>query len=833
MLEKGFGLLAPSLALSVGKTVCFPPSATICNGALVLQMIEDEKTTSLMTVPTILEEIVQASAAKKLASLDFVVVGGGPIKNTVAEILHADNVNLLNHFGATELGALAPIFRPGKSYDWRYLRLRTDLDLQLERVESSDIADSGYKLVGRPFGSKTNFELQDSVEINPLNPEVEVKLIGRKDDLIVLATGEKVSPHSMEVILEHDPRIKRAVVFGTDQFEVGVLLEPVAPMIGSEEEFIESIWPVIMHANNKVDQHACVATKTTILVKPSGKEIPLSDKGLPQRKEVYSAFKSEIDSVYDKLEGGIPGISTISIDLEDPRKSLREIVQISLPPHVKPDAWKDEDDFIQLGMDSLQATRLRRLLDQSFRKSIFMAQYFEGFPPDFVYSHSSIQKLIEVVRSSTDAHLSPVAKSKLAYDLSRKFAFFNESGPSLLGVNTILLTGTTGNLGSHLLQVISERSQIPLVVCLVRAQSKGSPSDLQKAAVSAQREALDDRAIELSEDVWSKVKILVWQPGNDLLGLEEEDYYHLASTVTHIFHGAWPMDFQMELFSFQVQIKALHDLINLARFAHRLRPTMKPRIILASSIAVAGNYAVDRNSGVMVPELPLNDPKHAPLAMGYAEAKWVCEQVMESAYNALQCEVQPMIARIGQMSGSQVSGYWNVKEHIPALVKSSKAIGHLPDLHGVSNSSEPLLPFDRLTVFQTLSWLPVDQAARTIADLLLRCEPRDLVYHLENPIRQSWPAMCSVIEYILGLTPKTRLPFPQWLNEVSKLDENPSDLINFFRNEFLYMSGGNLVLDTRNCRKLSPTLRSTGAIGPKEVDLYVAFWRRNGFLESN
>ena len=226
-------MLAPSLALSVGKTVCFPPSATIGNGALVLQMIGDQGITSLMTVPTILEEIVQDSAAKKLGSLDFVVVGGGPMKTTVAETLHESSVNLLNHFGATELGALAPIFRPGKSYDWKYLRLRTDLGLQLKRIESP--ANSGYKIVGKPFGSNTDFELQDSVELNPLNPEVEVKLTGRKDDLIVLATGEKVSPHLMEFMLEQDPRIKRAIVFGTGQFEVGVLLEPVSPTIDSEE----------------------------------------------------------------------------------------------------------------------------------------------------------------------------------------------------------------------------------------------------------------------------------------------------------------------------------------------------------------------------------------------------------------------------------------------------------------------------------------------------------------------------------------------------------------------------------------------------------------------
>ena len=81
---QGFGLLAPALALSVGKTVCFPPSSRIGTGALVIQMISARNFTSLMTVPTIVEDIVQMSAAKRLAHLDFLVVGGGPTNIAVA-----------------------------------------------------------------------------------------------------------------------------------------------------------------------------------------------------------------------------------------------------------------------------------------------------------------------------------------------------------------------------------------------------------------------------------------------------------------------------------------------------------------------------------------------------------------------------------------------------------------------------------------------------------------------------------------------------------------------------------------------------------------------------
>ena len=52
----------------------------------------------------------------------------------------------------------------------------------------------------------------------------------------------------------------------------------------------------------------------------------------------------------------------------------------------------------------------------------------------------------------------------------------------------------------------------------------------------------------------------------------------------------------------------------------------------------------------------------------------MCEKVFENTSVSLNEEIDPVIARIGQLSGSQHTGYWSTQEDVAALIKASKAI---------------------------------------------------------------------------------------------------------------------------------------------------------------
>ena len=616
-----------------------------------------------------------AAAAELLARFKFVACGGGGLKISVGLALASKNVTLLNHFGATELGALAPIFQPGSDYDWRYLRVRSDLGLNLEKL---DPVSRVVKLVGYPFAWNSTFELQDRLELNPLN-EFEVKILGRNDDLLVLATGEKVLPYPLEQAMEQHPLIRRAIAFGNGQFELGILIEPISEQPGPDT-FIEEIWPSVLAANRLMDSHAWISTKSAILIKPANRKIPLSDKGVPQRKEVYNNFELEIAAVYSKLAGAQANEEVTPFDFENVENTLRDMVQACLSPYSEVTISHSDEDFVNLGMDSLKATKLRRLLNASLRKSKHPALSCRDLPSDFVYAHPSISRLSRALKESSDqiVPVEDVMRSMVAkYAVTEDFPMRRRSS------HVVLLTGTTGNLGAHLLAQIAGLDSVNRVICLLRYQGLCS-EHTNDSLINRQLDAFKERGIEMSERIWSKVQLLPWFVGKEFLGLDYNEYQALATQITHIFHGAWPMDFKLKIESLEPQIKTVRDLVELARLAHQKRPAMKPRLAIASSIATVGRYSELSPLGAVVPEIPMEDPA-ATLPIGYAHAKWCCEKVVESAQQAIPHEIESMIVRIGQLSGSQSTGFWSHKEHLPALIKACQDIRAVPDLQGVSS----------------------------------------------------------------------------------------------------------------------------------------------------
>ena len=79
--------------------------------------------------------------------------------------------------------------------------------------------------------------------------------VGRLDDVLIMANGEKAVPGPMEDVMGASPFVTGAVMFGRERNQVGVLIEPnhdyqLDPT--DEEQLVKYrnlIWPVVVEAN--------------------------------------------------------------------------------------------------------------------------------------------------------------------------------------------------------------------------------------------------------------------------------------------------------------------------------------------------------------------------------------------------------------------------------------------------------------------------------------------------------------------------------------------------------------------------------------------------------
>ena len=77
---------------------------------------------------------------------------------------------------------------------------------------------------------------------------------------------------------------------------------------------------------------------------------------------------------------------------------------------------------------------------------------------------------------------------------------------------------------------------------------------------------------------------------------------------------------------------------------------------------------------------------------GYCDAKFTCERILDETLHKYPNHFCTMTARLGQIAGSKVSGYWNPMEHFSFMVKSSKTLKCLPGFDGVSLSAQSFSP---------------------------------------------------------------------------------------------------------------------------------------------
>ncbi|KAL2802933.1 hypothetical protein BJX63DRAFT_437407 [Aspergillus granulosus] len=376
----------------------------------------------------------------------------------------------------------------------------------------------------------------------------------------------------------------------------------------------------------------------------------------------------------------------------------------------------------------------------------------------------------------------------------------------------VLVTGASGSLGCHLLAELTSHPNIASVVCLNR-RSRQNP-------LERQHRSLLQKKIFLSEEAAAKVRVIEADLSKSQLGLSNDEYDHLLNSVTHIVHNAWLMNAKLPLRRFEPQLQIMRNLLDLAHGISLQRPTERISFQFISSIATVGHRPIWTGKP-SVPEEPMTIDSVLPT--GYGDAKYICERMIDETLHKYPDRFQAMVVRPGQVAGSTTSGYWNPMEHLSFLVKSSQTLGALPDFDGV------------------LSWTPVDAVASTLVDLLLLPKGKTPypIYHIDNPVRQSWKEMTPVLADALHIPRANIIPFEEWIQRVMDYPrqvegpegDNPAILlVDFLDNNFIRMSCGGLLLETKKSREHSKTLANLGPVSAETARLFIKSWKDMGFL---
>ncbi|KAG6828418.1 putative NRPS-like protein biosynthetic cluster, partial [Tephrocybe sp. NHM501043] len=710
------------------QNAVFPPTSGAIGGPPILpspQNVLDHckatKANAMFIIPAFIHTwSSMPEAVELLKGLEFVTYAGGPLPPKIGDRLASIGVRLNPLYGGTEFGIVtseAPL-KGSDKMDWEYVRFAERTKIRWAPLgdgtfEPQFLACDTHRPVVFNLPDDEGYKTSDIFKPHPTKHDLW-KIIGRVDDVIIHSSGLKTVPGPMEVIITSNPLVQGAIVFGREREWTGVIIEviPENAVDISNRDQVEllrnKLWPTIEEANNAAPTYSKIF-KEMILFTSKEKPLPRAGKGTVMRKAALELYKPECSAIYDSFhvpsnsgDLSVPTSWDFATDIES--WLMHEADEISSGK-----CTSSEKNLFDQGFDSLSATVLRARIIRAMRASqdTVTIQAAQSLDQNLVYNAPTIKQLSVLIISSHQpgSTIQSFNRADAIEQLIKKYtsdfvpidpastASHNATAPT-----TILITGTTGHLGAHILAALLKLDGIDRVYAFNR-EARATRSLL-------------DRHIERFTDIGVdphllQDKKLVLVTGDAIqpdLGIGEELYAEISSSVDVIIHNAWQVDFNIPLSSYESNIKGSRHLIDLLRKSPN---ASHARFLFISSIASTQSWSTSRG---LVPEDIIEDASVA-IGNGYGEGKYVFEKILnKSGLNAT-------VIRLGQVCGGHVKGSWPTSDWFPILVKSSCTIGALPDIDGIA------------------SWLPADTVADVILDIALSPFPDRLpqVVNLVHP----------------------------------------------------------------------------------------------------
>jgi fatty acid CoA ligase FadD9 len=471
-----------------------------------------------------------------------------------------------------------------------------------------------------------------------------VRVIGRVKAAVKLAQGEFVSPDRIEAALASCPLVDRIYVHADARHGVGAAVVPAAA--ASSEELRRAL-----AAHGREAGLASYEIPAAVLVVAEQMTVEnglLTASGKLRRAEAAKRFAPALAALVEEVprahDGSLLG-------------RLGALASEILGKPVDPDAPLADG----VAIDSLGAAEVLRAFGSEVGREIPLAAWFEA---------ATLRGLVARLES-------PAVDRNLLASADRALPLPSFGAPAAhCPPRTILLTGATGLLGSHLLEALSGVR----VLCLVRGADGAARL----------------RSVLAGYEIAAEYAVVRGDLGEPRLGLDDATWRRLAGEVDAIVHAGAEVSWLARYEHVRAaNVLGTHALLELAA-AEREKP-----FHFVSTISTAPADG-DETSMLSFGDASSGSP--------YALSKWIAEELIRRAGAA---GLPVTIHRPAMITGHSRRGHGNPDDYVHRYLRGCSEIGLHLDLP------------DRLDM------TPVDYVAGAVAALALE-PPGGETYHLCN-----------------------------------------------------------------------------------------------------
>lgn len=559
------------------------------------------------------------------------------------------------------------------------------------------------KFIPHPFSRTPGARLYQTGDLVRLLADGRMEFLGRTDEQVKVR-GFRVEPAELEALLSTHPVVHacavvaRAATGGIRLFAF-VVASPMKARTTSElYQFLRERLPAYMlparlilldamplTASGKVDRQALAASEQ----KPTLQRTFVAPRTLTE--EVLAGIWAE----------------------------LLEVERVGV-----------HDDFFELGGHSLLGMQLIARLRDAFHQEMALSTLFAA---------ATVAGLAQQIERTNEVKSDSAAEATPAKDLAAEAVLDATIQPDGAGgpptePARLLLTGSTGFLGSFLLRELLQQTEAE-IYCLIRADDEDEcQRKLQRSLVNHQ--LWDD---QLKRQWRSRIIPIRGDLSQPLLGLSPAQFQLLATEIDVIYHCGALVNHAYPYAGLKAaNVLGTQEILRLASQI-RLKPV---HFVSTLSVFSTPDYAG-------LPFLEDDDLEHcAGLVGGYAQSKWVAEKLMMEARGR---GLPICIYRPGRITGHSQTGVWNSEDLAYQLITNSIRLGSMPALRAL------------------VDMLPVDYVSKAIVHLSRQPGSAGKAFHLINPS----PRPGSEIEEWIQQTgsPLRRIHYEDWRAELIGLAE--------------------------------------------------------------